>query len=250
MRPLSAAQMLALWETGQHLHPIDRALLALAMAMPDESPDALADRPLGWRERSLLALRNASFGAALDGYAACPACGALMEFDLDGNALLAKLPAPGDTRFQLDGRGWRLPNSRDQAAIVDAPDVESAVHTLLARCREDGEASPQAVAVDGKKWAKASYSSALIGALETRMEQLDPAANTRLGMHCADCGHAWDALLDIGACFWAELASHARQLMDSVHRLASAYGWCEADILALSPARRSAYLAMVDRWLT
>ena len=68
--------------------------------------------------------------------------------------------------------------------------------------------------------------------------------------HCADCGHAWDALLDIGACFWAELASHARQLMDSVHRLASAYGWCEADILALSPARRSAYLAMVDRGLT
>jgi hypothetical protein len=84
MRPLSAAQVLALWDAGQTRHPIDRALLALALAMPEEAPDELADRPVGWREVNLLALRNATFGSALDGYAPCPSCGALMEFRLDG----------------------------------------------------------------------------------------------------------------------------------------------------------------------
>jgi len=70
MRPLSAAQVPALWDAGQTRHPIDRALLALALAMPEEAaPDELADRPVGWREVNLLALRNATFGSALDGYA-------------------------------------------------------------------------------------------------------------------------------------------------------------------------------------
>ena len=74
---------------------------------------------------------------------------------------------------------------------------------------------------------------------------LDPAANIRLGMRCTDCGHAWDAVLDIGACFWDELGTRARQLLESVHRLASAYGWREAETLALSPARRAAYLNLI-----
>jgi hypothetical protein len=221
-------------------------LLALAMAMPDETPAELADRPVGWRERNLLALRNATFGSALEGYAACPACGALMEFGLDGNALLATLPAPqGDTCFQLDGRAWRLPSSRDQAAMIDAPDTESALRTLLARCRVDHDAAPPPVAVDSEKRAKTNYSPALIDALETRMEQLDPAANIRLGMRCSDCGHAWEAFLDVATCFWEELGARARHLLEAVHRLASAYGWREADILALSPARRAAYLNLV-----
>jgi hypothetical protein len=34
-------------------------------------------------------------------------------------------------------------------------------------------------------------------------------------------------------------------LFDDIHLLAQAYGWSEGEILALSPARRSAYLARV-----
>lgn len=86
---------------------------------------------------------------------------------------------------------------------------------------------------------------ALIDELESQMEALDPAADIRLAMRCTDCGHAWDAVLDVGACFWDELGSRAHQLLEAVHRLASAYGWREAEILALSPARRAAYLNMI-----
>ena len=136
MRPLSAVQVLALWDAGQTRHPIDRSLLALALAMPEEAPDELADRPVGWREINMLALRNATFGSALDGYAPCPSCGNLMEFGLDGVTLLQSLPAPDcGARIVLDDGQWRLPSSRDQAMILDAPDPDTAVEWLLDRCR-------------------------------------------------------------------------------------------------------------------
>jgi hypothetical protein len=246
MRPLSATQLLALWDAGQNRHPIDRALLALALAMPEEAPDGLADRPVGWREVNLLALRNASFGSALEGYAPCPSCGALMEFSLDGKTLLDGLPAPdSNARIALDGQQWRLPSSRDQAAILAAPDPETAVDWLFDRCRMDEGDSGKVSTVNRKKSPKLKSSPALIGQLESRMEALDPAADIRLGVRCADCGHAWDAVLDVGTCFWDELGSRAHQLLESVHRLAGAYGWREADILALSPTRRAAYLNMI-----
>jgi len=247
MRPLSAAQVLALWDAGQTRHPIDRALLALALAMPEEAPDELADHPVGWREVNLLALRNATFGCALDGYAPCPSCAALMEFSLDGKALLDGLPAPDRTaRITLDGQQWRLPSSRDQAAILAAPDPEIAVDWLLDRCRVDDNDAREGIAtVNREKSQNPKGSPALIEQLESRMEALDPAADICLGMRCSDCGHTWDAVLDIGACFWDELGTRANQLLESVHRLACAYGWREAEILALSPARRAAYLNMI-----
>ncbi|MBS1144027.1 MAG: phage baseplate protein [Proteobacteria bacterium] len=246
MRPLSAAQLLALWDAGQTRHPIDRALLALALAMPEQAPDELADRPVGWREVNLLALRNATFGHALDGYAACPSCGALMEFSLDGKVLLDGLPAPApDVRIVVGTQQWRLPSSRDQAAILDAPDPDTAVEWLVDRCRIAENSPGNDLTVNRKKSQKSKSSPALLGELEARMEALDPAADIRLAMNCTDCGHVWDAVLDIGACFWEEVTTRARQLLESVHRLASAYGWREADILALSPARRAAYLSMI-----
>ncbi|MBL0355114.1 MAG: hypothetical protein IPP03_21675 [Dechloromonas sp.] len=246
MCPLSAAQVLALWDAGQTRHPIDRALLALALSMPEEAPDKLADRPVGWREVNLLALRNATFGNALDGYAPCPSCAALMEFSLDGKTLLDGLPAPdANARITLDGRQWRLPSSRDQAMILDAPDPETAVAWLLDRCRMDEGGLTDIPTVNRKKVPKMKSSPALIGELESHMEALDPAADIRLGLRCTDCGHVWNAVLDIGACFWDELGSRAHQLLESVHRLASAYGWRESEILALSPARRAAYLNMI-----
>ncbi|MDD2874288.1 MAG: hypothetical protein PHG21_11735 [Azoarcus sp.] len=231
MRPLSASQLLFLWDAGQRHHPIDRALLAIALALPEEAPEGLADHPVGWREARLLALRNATFGAQLDGYDACPRCGAMMEFSVDGNTLLAALPLPApDAVIELDGGRWRLPSSRDQALALEADDPESVARNLLACCHVGG---------------KEAVSPAQIASLEARMEALDPAANIHLGMHCSDCGQRWDALLDVGNWFWDEVVACARDLLNTVHRLARAYGWRESDILALSPARRAAYLDLV-----
>jgi hypothetical protein len=41
------------------------------------------------------------------------------------------------------------------------------------------------------------------------------------------------------------VAARAQRLLMEVHLLARAYSWRESDILAMSPARRNAYLQQV-----
>jgi hypothetical protein len=41
---------------------------------------------------------------------------------------------------------------------------------------------------------------------------------------------------------WQDVAQAAQHLLDEVHALATAYGWREPEILALSAARRSYYI--------
>ena len=72
--------------------------------------------------------------------------------------------------------------------------------------------------------------------------RLDPAADPFVALACADCGHAWDAPVDIARVLAAEIGSAAAGLIDEIHDLALAYHWSEATILALPAERRRAYL--------
>ena len=46
--------------------------------------------------------------------------------------------------------------------------------------------------------------------------------------------------LDITAYLWSEVEDWAKRLLIEIHTLASAYGWREAELLALEPAQREA----------
>jgi len=69
------------------------------------------------------------------------------------------------------------------------------------------------------------------------------------GQHltCPSCGYAWPAPFDIASFFWTEVDAWARVLLREIHVLASAYHWCEEDILRLSPWRRRSYLEQIGR---
>jgi hypothetical protein len=64
-------------------------------------------------------------------------------------------------------------------------------------------------------------------------------------LSCPVCSCAWSESFDIVSFFWSELAAWSSRMLDQVHRLASAYGWSEASILAMSPYRREVYLGRV-----
>ena len=66
-------------------------------------------------------------------------------------------------------------------------------------------------------------------------------------LNCPTCGNQWQLFFDIAAFLWLKIEMQARRLLREVHTLARAYGWREADILALSPWRRQAYLEMINR---
>jgi hypothetical protein len=77
------------------------------------------------------------------------------------------------------------------------------------------------------------------------MAELDSNANVQLALACPICHHHWSAPFDIGLFLWSELSAWAHKRLEEVHRLASAYGWTEAEILQLSPIRRQYYLEAI-----
>ncbi|MEO7598504.1 MAG: phage baseplate protein, partial [Opitutus sp.] len=77
------------------------------------------------------------------------------------------------------------------------------------------------------------------------MAEGDPQANLSLDLKCPACAHAWSETFDIVEFLWTELDALAERLLREVHQLATAYGWTETDVLALSPQRRARYLDLI-----
>ena len=235
MRALSATELLAVWERAFSQSTIQRALALLAAACPESPPDALAGLSIGRRDARLLALREATFGPAFTALAVCPACGDAMELTFHADDLRPATAAepPAKLELQIEGLDLRvrLPTSADLLAISRPDDLAAARSQLLARCLIGGPDQMPERVLDG---------------VIARMALADPLADIQLALHCAGCGHGWQAAFDIVSFFWREIHAWARGLLREVHILATAYGWREDDILALSPARRRFYLEMVS----
>ena len=86
----------------------------------------------------------------------------------------------------------------------------------------------------------------VVTALSERMAQEDPYLNISLAVKCPACSHEWQMIFDIVTYFMSEINFWAIRMMREVHRLASAYGWSEVDILAMSAWRRQRYLEMIS----
>jgi hypothetical protein len=84
-----------------------------------------------------------------------------------------------------------------------------------------------------------------LNAISERMAAADPQANLELALACPACGEAWNSALEIVSFFWSEIHAWATLLLQEVHLLASAYGWREAEILSMNPARRQTYLDLI-----
>lgn len=242
--PLTAdAQLLDVWESGLVQHPVDRALTLLLAAEPGETRPGLAALPLSQLDGRLLRAYRQAIGPRLACRATCPACGEELEFGLETAGLESQGAdrLPPTFTFARDGYTveFRLPNSLDLAASAACTEEAEARRTLLARCilraRQDAAEVDPGDLPDG-----------LVLALEERIGEFDPQAEWLLDLVCAACGHAWQERLDIAGFIWAQVHARARRVLLEVHSLASAYGWSEGEILAMSPARRQAYREMIE----
>ena len=228
MKTFSNLDFLDLWERGAVLHPLDRALLTLATALPTESHAALADWPLGRRNAALLQIRRATFGSALSGWVACPQCGEKLEFSIDAAELSSDVTAVKE--LEIAGRRFRPLTSRDLAAIAGETNAQHATLKLLHQCSMDEK----------------EFSGEDVESIGEQLAQADPMAETLLTLRCDACGSQWNEPLDIAAWLWTEMEARARRLLHDVHVLASAYGWTQTEILSLSESRRALYMEMVQ----
>ncbi|MER7400542.1 hypothetical protein ABT381_34085 [Streptomyces sp. NPDC000151] len=241
------AELLATWEAGLALQDSGRALLLHRAARPEAGTDALLSVPAGERAADLFALRRALFGARMQVKLACadPECGAAMEFELDAAELGAIRPAPPEDGLRVAEGGWsvtfRLPAVADLTeAAAAATDAADARRLLGARCVltavRDGRTATEE--------ERARLPEAVLKRFAEAVEQADPGAEVTLSITCPECGAATPAELDIAGYLWTELDAWARDVLLDVHLLASAYGWSEPEILALSPLRRRYYLEL------
>jgi T4 bacteriophage base plate protein len=243
VRPLSAQEMLIIWERGLHQHPVERALTTLNVAMPALAPDALLALSIGQRDACLLTLHEATFGVRLESFVECPACQERLEFTLNVTDIRVTDEREGATSEQqalIDGYEvrFRLPNSRDLITIARLLDVKQARSTLVERCIIEAKR-------DGETVVLSKLPESVIVGLAEQMACLDPQAEVQLNLSCPACGHRWSLLFDIVSFLWTEIGGQAKRLLHNVHILARAYGWREADILSMSAVRRQYYLEMV-----
>jgi hypothetical protein len=223
----SAAELLGAWEDGLGETRARRALVLLAAARPGEE---LGNLTVGERDLALLDLRSIVFGPTVTALGDCAGCGERVEATFEAGDVRADAVA---REVRLDGLRARVPTAEDLVAAEDAPDVEAARRVLLGRIvgeAEGGSLSEEAAAALGELLAEA-----------------DPQADVRLLLACPDCGAAWEEPFEVDAFLWQELDAWAARLLEEVHALASAYGWSERDVLALSPSRRAAYLELAER---
>ena len=242
MRSLSASEMLTAWERGLPQRPIERALTLLAVNRPEALPDDLAKLSIGRRDACLLSLREQTFGSDMVCLANCPRCAERLELNLNiADLLLPDIPEPGLLSLDVDGYEieFRLPNSFDLVRIVDNKDLYTSRQLLLNECLLRIEHEGEAKQSD-------DLPENVIAAIVNVMAQADPQADVQLALACPLCSHQWQTSFDVLSFFWSELNAWALRTLHDVHTLASAYGWCEPDILALSPIRRQVYLEMVS----
>jgi hypothetical protein len=242
MRALTAAEVLDAWERGGPQSPAQRALTLLELAGEGASLRELSQLSAGERDAKLLALRGRMFGAQLAGLTNCPACAEQLEFEIEAAALdlggktpVAPLPL-SDKGYAVD---LRLPTSGDLAGLDPALDVEANRRGLFQRCvlharRNDREIEPRELPDD------------IQSAVVRRLAEADPQADLHLALACPKCQHSWRTAFDIVSFFWTEIESWAGKLLREVHALSTAYGWGEAEVLALSASRRKVYLELIE----
>jgi hypothetical protein len=231
MRDLSAAATLDLWQAAEELVAAERPL-ALAAAVSDEPIEELARLPLGRRDARVLELHAALGGRALEATAACPVCSEPAEFEVEVAALRSRVrrqavPEPVDAGGLVVA--WRPPDSTDVAAAAATGDQAAAERVLLSRC----VTSPDELPAEART------------AVAAAMAECDPLAEVLVDVVCPACETVFVADLDLGSFVWAELRARALRLLREVDVLARAYGWAEAEVLALDERRRNAYLELV-----
>lgn len=239
----SVALLIQLWEAGGSREGVDRSLALLVCATPQHSYDQVADLSIGRRDARLLRLREQVLGPRLFCLALCPDCGETVELEFNVADILVAVPdSLPDEEFSLTIDAFRiqfrLPTSHDLQGITREHDPATARLDLLQRCVIEASTDGAAIAIE-------DLPEVVTTALESAMAEHDPQAEVIFALTCPVCGTHWRMPFDIAPFFWQEIVAQAKRLLRDVHILASAYGWSESAILALSSQRRQFYLEMI-----
>jgi hypothetical protein len=209
----------------------------LAQCAEESDPAHWWSQPVGARTAALLRLVAATEAretATLQARCVGAACGELFEFELPLRGLPGEDAGNEPIRVRLDetrSLTLRRPTGSDLRRWREARPASRA---------DALRAMFDALVLDGR------VESADEPMLAASIEAVDPLVSFGVACVCPACGAASEVPVDLEALALGRLAAHQRELLRQVHRLASHYGWTEAEVLAVPPARRASYLALIE----
>ncbi len=186
---------------------------------------------MGTRDVQLARLLTSLTGGLVWACAPC-GCGEMLDVAVDVAAVAALPVHPPSTMLPV-GTGpqamtVRLPTTADLQALAGL-DPHRARRLLLARCVHPlNDDLPDDVDA----------------AVDAALESASPAGAVEVLVRCPGCDAERETALDVPALLWAEVEARALALLEEVHVLAVAYGWTEAEVLALTAQRRATYLQL------
>jgi hypothetical protein len=213
-------------------------VLAACLTGFDSSADAIWEWTVEERLQGLLAIAVATDSTtSVETRCMARDCGASMQIDLDFPAFVAQ-PERDPVVWSADGATVvaRLPRGIDQRRWRDTKADTGTLATSLIESI-DGRSPDRGWCVP-PEW---------IDGLDAVLAERDPLTVLELDAVCPDCGEINKVEFDLEQRILRLLAEEQRRLIDDVHTLAAMYHWSEADICALPPWRRRAYLARIGR---
>lgn len=237
MRPFGQAADLDL-DFGDPDRP---GLVTTLLAQCDERRDPAFwwSQPVSGRTAALLrliALTEQRGALSLNARCVAAACGETFEFELPLQALQDCQPAEdaGPILVRLDAQRSvtiRRPTGADLQRWRERPPASptAAMRLMLDTLLLEGQASPD---------DEPALSASLVAA--------DPLVAFTVSCRCPACGAAQDVAVDLEGLALGRLRARQQALLQEVHCLASRYGWTEAEVLAVPPARRARYLALME----
>jgi hypothetical protein len=195
--------------------------LLVACADPPVERAAAARLPISVRIRGVL--RLAATEAPIVELACTCACGEQLELALPLAEVATDPPNVADA-VEVAGRTVRVPTGEHQHA------AESTTRGIVRLLVGDDD-----------------LTDAELRAIEAALDAADPLVCFHITACCPACGAAIRRDVDLEAIAHRHLAAAQQQLLDAIHRLASAYHWTEREVLALPRRRRARYLARIER---
>lgn len=215
------------------------SLLAACAASPlgADGEASLWHLTLSARIAGLVAIETASSGRDhLPMSQPCPheGCAEEIGFSLPADALAALAQEAEDgPELRFEGAAGavilRRPRGADQRlwARQSYDNAEEAEAAILQSLILSGTLLPEDSAAAGEALAEA-----------------DPLSAFQVSMACPACAREVDLPLDLEGELLRLIGARQTRLLLEIDRLARRYGWCEADILAIPPARRARYMAL------
>lgn len=221
---MTDADLLNAWPlgAGATLSRFVRFFEALTAGSENSAVNPAHEESLGAFNRRLAQLHSEVIGRPVEAKVAC-SCGQELELVLPLGSVAATPDPPKRIEIEADGpRAFRLPRLSEVA---------------LAR---EPKALAQACALDG-----GDVDEKHLPVIEAAWSAADPAAEIALEFTCTACSAPIRAQADLALFVARDLDLRVRALLAEVHGFARAYGWTEAEVLAVPASRRRAYADLI-----